>query len=153
MSSQAEVQTRAFDGHAPFEALLAELSSRFINLGPGEVDREVEEALRRVCQALAIDYAVLWQWTAADPALILPTHAYPELKAPAASEPPRPESFPWVVERIRAGRAVVVSRLEDLPEEAAADRESARSIGIVSNLTLPLSLGGRRPWARWPSAR
>jgi len=43
---------------------------------------------------------------------------------------------------MRAGRVVVVSRLEDMPEEAAVDRESARLSGIFSNLTVPLSVGG-----------
>ena len=33
-----------------FETLIADLSSRFINLPPGEVDREIEDALRRVCE-------------------------------------------------------------------------------------------------------
>mgnify|MGYP001557626028 CR=1 FL=1 len=44
-----------------FETLISDLSSSFINLPPGEVDREIEEALRRVCELLGIDLAVLWQ--------------------------------------------------------------------------------------------
>ena len=59
-----------------FETLIAELSSRFIHLPPGEVDREIEDALRRVCEPLGIDLAVLWQWSGAAPSVILPTHAY-----------------------------------------------------------------------------
>ena len=35
-----------------FETLIAELSSRFVNLPPAEVDREIEDALRRVCEPL-----------------------------------------------------------------------------------------------------
>ncbi len=50
-----------------FETLIAELSSRFINLPAGEVDREIEDALRRVCEPLGIDLAVLWQWSDAGP--------------------------------------------------------------------------------------
>ena len=50
-----------------FETLIADLSSRFINLPPGEVDREIEDALRRVCELLGIDLAVLWQWSTRDP--------------------------------------------------------------------------------------
>ena len=59
-----------------FEALIADLSSRFVNLAPDELDREIEDALRRVCEPLGIDLAVLWQWSGADPAVIVPTHAY-----------------------------------------------------------------------------
>ena len=43
-----------------FETLISELSSRFINLPPAEVDREIEEVLRRVCEVLGVDLAALW---------------------------------------------------------------------------------------------
>ena len=36
-------------------------------------------------------------------------------------------------------------RIEELPSEAARDRESCRLFGIKSNLTLPLSVGGDPP--------
>ena len=142
MSPEAADPYQAFEGHAPFETLLVELSTRFINLDPKEVDREIEDALRRVCESIGIDYAVLWQWTAPAPAVILPTHAYPPLGDPRTLDPLRQDSFPWVVQEMRAGRMVVVSGLEDMPAEAAVDRESARLIGILSNLTVPLSVGG-----------
>ena len=44
-----------------------------------------------------------------------------------------------------AGRLVVLSSLEELPEEAAVDRESCRLMGVKSNLRLPLSVGGEPP--------
>ena len=48
-----------------------------------------------------------------------------------------------------AGRIVAISSLEELPTEAAHDREVCRQLGIKSNLTLPLSVGGERPLASW----
>ena len=38
-----------------FETLIADLSSKFIHLPPGEVDREITDAQRRVCECLSID--------------------------------------------------------------------------------------------------
>jgi len=35
-----------------FEAMLADLSSRFVNFEPADVDREIEDAQRRVCECL-----------------------------------------------------------------------------------------------------
>jgi PAS domain S-box-containing protein len=44
-----------------------------------------------------------------------------------------------------AGRTIVLRSLEDVPEQGAVDRESARAVGIQSNLTLPLAAGGEPP--------
>lgn len=128
-----------------FETLLADLSSRFINLPPDEVDRQIEDALRGVCALLGIDVAVLWQWSTSASDVITPTHAFPSREGPGPFDPLRQESYPWVAQQMRAGRVVLLSSLEDLPPEAAVDAESARLSGIRSNLTLPLSVGGEPP--------
>ncbi len=128
-----------------FETLISDLSSRFINLPPGEVDRGIEDALRHVCELLSVDYAVLWQWSTTDPGVIAPTHTYPVVDGPEPSEPLRQEQYPWIVREMLAGRPVVVSSLDAMPAEATVDREHARLLGIRSNLTLPLSLAGEPP--------
>ncbi len=107
-----------------FETLISDLSSRFINLPAGEVDREIEDALRRVCDFLGIDFAVLWQWSGAAPVSSRPPTYY----AQEGSRPPEPlrqEQFPWYRRQMLAGRMVAISSLEELPAEAAVDRESA----------------------------
>jgi PAS domain S-box-containing protein len=128
-----------------FETLIADLSLRFINLPPAEVDREIEDALHRVCEPLGIDLAVLWQWSRADPDVIAPTHAYSATESLQPPEPLYQEQFPWIRKQILAGRMVALSSLEELPEKAAVDRESGRRIGIKSSLTVPLSVGGAAP--------
>jgi PAS domain S-box-containing protein len=126
-----------------FETLIADLSSRFINLPPGEVDREIEDALRRVCERLGLDYSVLWQWSGADPGVLLPTHAFPAPPAPRSTGPLRQELYPWMVQQLRAGRMVAVPSWDEMPAEAAVDQESARSRGLKASLCLPLSVGGQ----------
>ena len=128
-----------------FETLISDLSTRFIHLPPGEVDLGIEDGLRRVCELLSIDYAVLWQWSTASPGLIMPTHAYVGVEGPRPSEPLSQEQYPWIVGEMLAGRTVVVSSLDAMPEAAAVDRENGRLQGIRSNLTLPLSLAGEAP--------
>jgi PAS domain S-box-containing protein len=108
------------------------------------VDHEIEDALRRVCELLGIDYAVLWQWSATTD-LIEPTHAYPPLEASLPGEPLGQELYPWVAGQMRAGRMVVIPSLDEMPAEAAVDRENARLLGIKSGLCLPLSVGGEPP--------
>ncbi len=128
-----------------FETLISDLSSGFINLPPGEMGREIEEALRRVCEFLGIDYAVLWQWSFAGGDVPTATHAYPAQGDVRHLAPLRQDQYPWAVQQVRAGRMVVVPSLEAMPVEADVDRESARIRGIKSNLTVPLSVGGTSP--------
>jgi len=128
-----------------FETLISDLSSRFINLRPGEVDGEIEDALHRVCELLGIDLAVLWQWSAATPGVIAPTHGYPALEGLPSPAPLHQEQFPWLRQQVMAGRVVAFSSLEEFPAEAAVDRESGRQIGVKSTLIVPLSVGGAAP--------
>jgi PAS domain S-box-containing protein len=127
-----------------FETLIADLSSRFINLPADEVDRAIEDAQRRVCDALGLDLAALWQASAAAPGSLALTHFYssqegllPPMRGMSARE-----YFPWLEQEMLAGRGVAVSSLERLPEAAALDRDNLRRFGVRSNLTLPLSVGG-----------
>ena len=143
--SPARSDSEHLENRLEFETLISDLSSRFINLPAGEVDREIEDALRRVCELLAIDSAVLWQWSSATPGVIAPTHVYAAREGPRNFDPLQQEQFPWVVRQMLSGHKVAVSSLEDLPAEAAVDRESARLSGIQSNLTLPLAVGGEPP--------
>ena len=128
-----------------FETLLADLSSSFINLTPAEVDHEIEDALRRVCELVGIDFAVLWQWSTDDPGVIAPTHVYPAPEGMQPAQPLHQEQYPWSVRQMLAGRPFAVSSLDELPKEAAVDRESALLSGIRSNLCLPLAVGGGPP--------
>lgn len=127
-----------------FETLISDLSSRFINLPPDEVDREIEDAMRRVCESLGVDLAVLWQWLGAASAGIKPTHIYATEGLQRPQEM-RQDHFPWYLQQMLGGRVVTVSSLEDLPAEAAVDRETCRLLGVKSNLCLPLSVGGDPP--------
>ena len=52
------------------------------------------------------------------------------------------EYFPWSVQQLRAGKAIAVSSIDDLPAEAVRDQEVCRYFGIKSALALPLSAGG-----------
>ena len=132
-------------GRLEFETLIADLSSRFINLPPDDVDREVDAALRRVCEPLGIDLAVLWEWTDSAPGVIRPTHLYSTLPGPWQAEPISEEQYPWYRGQMLAGHLVAISSLEELPPEAAVDLENGRLSGIRSNLCLPLSVGGAPP--------
>jgi formate hydrogenlyase transcriptional activator len=139
---QARPSVEDFARSLEFETLLADLSARFVNLPPGEVDREIEDGLRRMCEPLGIDLAILWQWAGSAADVIVPTHAYCTQEVLRPSEPMREEDYPWARQQVLAGRMFAISSLEEYPVEAAVDRETCRRFGIKAGVCLPLWVGG-----------
>ena len=123
-----------------FESLVSDISSKFINLRPGEVDGAIEDALRRVSEPLAIDMAMLWQWSDLTPGVATATHVHTRQGVPAPG-PLHQAQFPWHAQELLAGRTVALPSLDALPAAAAVDRENGRLVGIQSNLALPLAVG------------
>jgi len=141
-------ERRAVEGlesQLEFETLISELSSRFIHLPADAVDREIEDALRRVCEPLGIDLAVLWQWSASAPDVVAPTHTYSAREDLRPSEPMHEQQYPWSRQQALAGRMVVMASLDDLPPEGSVDKETCRLFGIKSALCVPLSIGDDPP--------
>jgi formate hydrogenlyase transcriptional activator len=129
-----------------FETLIADLSSKFINLPPDEVDREIMDAERLICEALGLDLAALWQWSDEAPGFFALTHYYSAQEGPQSPERMKQDQYPWAAQQLLAGRTITIPSLDHMPAEAARDRESLRQFNIKSNLTLPLSVGGEQPF-------
>jgi formate hydrogenlyase transcriptional activator len=126
-----------------FETLLADISARFVNLPADQIDNEIEEAQRNVCQCLGMDLSSLWQFSAENPPLLTLSHLYRPLGGPPIPEPmDAQEYFPWTLEQLTAGKVVAVPSIEDVPPEAARDQEVWRHFGIKTSLGFPLSVGG-----------
>ena len=125
-----------------FETLLSDLSAQFIDQSSDQVDRGVDNALRRVCDQLDLDLGVLWQWSGLDPKSLTITHLHrPEGGPPLPERIDAQELFPWCLQGLLAEKVIVVNSVEELPMEAARDQETWRHYGIKSILALPLSAG------------
>jgi two-component system, LuxR family, sensor kinase FixL len=129
-----------------FETLIADLSSKFVNLQARDVEKEIVEAQRDICEFLGLDVAGLWQWSEEDGGSFTLSHLHgvgggllPSGRISAR------EYYPWCQAQLLAGRAVVLSSMEEFPAEAAVDRETSRRFGIKSSLMIPLSAGGDPP--------
>ena len=130
-----------------FEMLLADISSRFTGLAPGEVDREILDAQRRICDALGLDLSALWQWLPENQGLITITHLYRRFEGPPIPDLMNaPEYFPWLMNQLLAGKVVVLSSPAELPAEAARDRESIEYFGLKSIANFPLWVGAGPPF-------
>jgi formate hydrogenlyase transcriptional activator len=128
-----------------FESLLADISTRFVNLPAEQIDSEIEDAHRRVCECFGLDFSALWQLSIESPRNYTLTHSYRLVDGPALPERmTADEYFPWCLEHVEAGEVIAVST-ENLPSEATRDQEVWRHYGIKSSLVIPLSAGGEPP--------
>ena len=123
-----------------FEQLVGELSMRFIDLPPADVDAAIQEAQRRIVEALGFDGSTLFQLS--EDGDLVHTHSWwcPEVSALPAHVSAR-ESFPWMLEKLRAGELVCLSSPDELPD--GVDRASLLRFDIKSTVAVPLSVARR----------
>jgi signal transduction histidine kinase len=131
------------DEQRRFETLVIHLSARFVKVPAEQVDSEIADAQRRICDCLQLDSSLLWQWRSVPLERFRLTHMHRPLGGPPAPGPSEVQAtFPWAYEQLLAGRMYVNSSLDDLPPEAACDAASFRRHGVKSNVGIPLILGG-----------
>ncbi len=130
------------DQRLHFEKLLVEISARFINLPPEQVDDAIIEAQRQICEHLDFDISSLWLCSNDTKQQMCLTHLHtpPDGPRPPADMDAARE-FPWVYRQMMLGRTLNIVT-EQLPPEAAQDREIRRSFGVKSAVNIPLSAGG-----------
>jgi len=124
-----------------FEMLLTELSARFVGVTSESIDGEIVDAQCQIVQALDLDRSVLGQLLGDGKGFVY-THSWyrpglEPLSALAAKD------LPWMASILARGEAVCFARIDDLPEEAAREKEVARCFGLRSNATFPLKVGGK----------
>jgi PAS domain S-box-containing protein len=126
--------------------LVASISSKFVNLPPSEVDREIGDAQRRIFEVLDLDVSGFWRWSDDDAGFFRLTHYSRNGEGPQLPERMNSrEYFPWYQHQVLAGWTIAIRSMKELPPEAARDRETFRQFGFKSNLTIPLSVGGEPP--------
>jgi len=126
-----------------FEALLFDISTRFIALPANRVDNEIIRAQQEVCECLGLDVSALWQTRPGDPGMLLSTQIYvpPDYRVPVLDMDAR-DFFPWSMRRLFRGETVVLSRMSDIPPEGARDLEIYGYYQLLSAVTFPLAVGG-----------
>jgi len=124
-----------------FESLVSDLSTRYIGLPENKVDANIEQDLARLGEFLEMDRITLFEFSR-DSTGLIPTHAWNApgvMKAPSSIEA---KSLPRWRDKILGGNVSLMSRLDDLPEEASAEKQYFRERGIVSAASVPLKVGG-----------
>jgi formate hydrogenlyase transcriptional activator len=140
--SKPSLGTEEVHEQPKFETLLADLSARFVNLPAEQVDRQIEEALREICECLGLDHSALWQSSASEPGVNFLTHLHRHPGMPPVPDRVDGDTyFPWVQQKIIRKEIVCVPSTVDAPPEAATDKKSWETYGIKSVLAIPLWAG------------
>jgi signal transduction histidine kinase len=123
-----------------FETLVSNLSSRFAASSALDAEEAIQSGLQLVGEGLGVDWATIrvmeepaagarlaWAWT----------------RAGVAPRPSviREDQAPWIFARIRQAHAVRIAGLDDLPPEAATDRQHLQALDLRSAVVLPLVSG------------
>jgi formate hydrogenlyase transcriptional activator len=154
------------EGQLQHERLLTEVAARLATVPATEMDAAIEDTQRLICQRMGLCRSALWQASDEEPDVLLLTHLHqPEdgphwQKRPASgplcssywvltgATPPAylrldvKALFPWVHQQLQRGQAIILRSVEDLPEEAAADRERFHQFQTRSIVIVPLHSGG-----------
>jgi PAS domain S-box-containing protein len=132
----------ALDERLRFETLLTELSAAFANLKTNEVDCEIDKWLQTLVKFLGVDRASFFQFQEDGMTLY---HSY---TVPGIEPLPTPpigmkDQYPWITDQLRRGVTVKCERIsDDMPEEAAKEKEHAARLGVKSALNIPVLMGG-----------
>jgi transcriptional regulator with GAF, ATPase, and Fis domain len=139
----------AFDNASPtslrerleFETLLADMSTKFVNLPAGKIDQEIEHVLQRIAEVLEIDRCSVAQFSDNRKKLRV-THAFAVPGVTPMPDLTLNETQPWYSEKLFRCEAIVMSSLDQLPAEAAVEKAYCRLQGIKSSVLIPLAVGG-----------
>jgi len=123
--------------HMSRQSLLAEISAGLLQTGAAEMGRQIELALERVGESYSFHELGLW-WFDDTRQRVVRSHAWKGIGVDQTSL----SEAPWLGRRALEDRVARVSRLAEIPEEAAAERDLLGGLGIESFLIVPLRVDG-----------
>lgn len=121
-----------------FELLMSEIVTACATVTTERLDEQMRDCLRRVVMFLDVDRGALWQ-PSSDGALLSVTHLWQQdgIAPPPTTIDLRP--FAYFLSCVQAGQGgMAFRRPDDLPPEAAAEREAFKRQGVRSFAAIPL---------------
>ena len=138
-------QPSGVDEHLRFERLISDLSASIANAPAETLDETIEMALGRLGRHLRLGLATV---LCCDPLqkVFQHTHEWYDKKlfdGPSFRGTEMGELHLWVDQSLAEGRDLRVSRVDDFPPEAVAERKTCEALGIRSVLWVPFRTGER----------
>jgi len=142
LSERLQLQS-ALAQQIAFERLVTDISARMAHLRSDGLDEEITRALQQITEFLSVDQAA-WLSFSREQGSMFATHYY---NAPGVGAPPPPPilhtQFQWYTAKLGRGEIVHFEDLpDDLPPEAAQEREHVTATGMKGHLAIPINVGG-----------
>jgi transcriptional regulator with GAF, ATPase, and Fis domain len=141
MAAVDDPERAQLENRLRFEALVADLSSEFVNLQPALVDGAIVDALRRLVEALDVDRGVLTELSDDKNTLDF-THYWSRTSLEPIARSDANELYPFGLSVILTGAVHCFSSLSELPPDAP-DRHALGRSGTQSAAVVPLMAAGR----------
>ena len=123
-----------------FERLITDISTRFINLNPDEIDEAIMDALQEIGEYVGVDRSYV--------VMLRKKDTYFDITHEWCSEGTSPkmgrvkdlevDDFPWWMERLRRFENIYIQRSADIPEDAVAEREILVGEDVQSLIAVPI---------------
>jgi len=142
VATQTSQPDRLTADRLAFETLISDTSALLMGASPQEVNPAIEAALERVRVFFGADRCGILKVTASPDSAVVTHAAYgPGIpRVPPSFEVAK--LFPWTHHRVTVEHTpVMVSRMSDLPAEAAVDRAAWEKLGARSSVVVPVLAG------------
>ncbi|MGK7871767.1 MAG: PAS domain S-box protein [Xenococcaceae cyanobacterium] len=134
----------ALEYQIEFDRLVANISTRFINLTSDQIASGIQQALREIGEFTQVDTSYVFLFSQ-DRTTLTMTHEW-------VSQGLEPQiqncqnlsgaAFPWANTKLQRGEILYVPSLANLPAEAAIDRANWQTFNLQSIICVPLSYQG-----------
>ena len=124
-----------------FERLLSELSARFIGLPEDQLEANIEQGLGRIAEFLKMDRITLFEFSQ-DRTEMTAAFSWTGRGVTPAPAHVKAADLPWWRNRLLRGEMALAPSPNALPEEARAEKEYFRKMGILSAVSIPIEIGG-----------
>jgi formate hydrogenlyase transcriptional activator len=124
-----------------FDALLSELSTKFLNLSLTALDREITQGLQRLAECLEVEQSSLFELSEGA-TRVRTTHLWIDPGCGASAAPVMWDHVPLAFAALRRGEMVRFSPSRDSSDEPTGTHEDLLRCGLQSAIAIPLSVAG-----------
>lgn len=124
-----------------FNQLIAEITSRFVDVHPNKVDEEINHSLQLIGEITQVDTSYIFQYDDVGLTTSM-TYEWCNKDIPSqialAQNIPSWTLFPWSSQILMQRDIIYIPNVHDLPAEAAIDQANWQQLNLASILMIPL---------------